>query len=57
MGPRPDLAPATTKCGDTSCKAQVRNEAGGHASLRVSATDAEGRTVIQQIIDAYAVRR
>ena len=45
-----------TKCGDTSCKVEVRNEAGGHASLRVSATDAAGRTVTQEITDAYAVR-
>ena len=50
-------SPATTRCGDTSCKVQVRNEAGGHASLRVSATDTAGRTVTQEITDAYAVRR
>jgi hypothetical protein len=50
-------SPATTRCGDTSCKVQVRNEAGGHASLRVSATDAAGRTVTQEVTDAYAVRR
>ena len=49
--------PAGTRCGDTSCKVQVRNQAGGHASLRVSATDAAGRTVTQEVIDAYAVRR
>jgi hypothetical protein len=49
--------PVTTRCGDTSCKVQVRNEAGGHASLRVSATDAAGRAVSQEITDAYAVRR
>jgi hypothetical protein len=46
-----------TKCGDTSCKVEVRNQPGGQASLRVSATDAAGRTVTQQITDAYAVRR
>ena len=57
MGRGPDLAPGElTKCGDTSCKVEVRNEAGGHASLRVSATDVEGRTVTQEITDAYAVR-
>ena len=50
-------SPATTRCGDTSCKVQVRNEAGGHASLRVSATDTAGRTVTQEVTDAYAVRR
>jgi hypothetical protein len=50
-------SPATTRCGDTSCKVQVRNQAGGHASLRVSATDTAGRTVTQEITDAYAVRR
>jgi hypothetical protein len=47
--------PAGTSCGDTSCKVQVRNQADGHASLRVSATDAAGRTVTQEVIDAYAV--
>ena len=46
-----------TKCGDTSCKVEVRNEAGRQASLRVAATDALGRTVSQQVIDAYAVKR
>ena len=35
----------------------MRNEAGGQASLRVTATDAAGRTVTQQIIDAYAVKK
>ncbi len=35
----------------------MRNESGGQASLRVSATDAAGRTVTQEITDAYAVRR
>jgi len=49
--------PATTRCGDTSCKVRVRNEAGGRASLRVSATDTAGRTVTQEVTDAYAVRR
>ena len=45
-----------TKCGDTSCKAHVTNQPGGQASLRVSATDAAGRTVSQEIIKAYAVQ-
>ena len=53
---RPGVRRAT-RCGDTSCKVEVRNQAGGHASLRVSATDAAGRTVTQEVIDAYAVRR
>ena len=57
VGRRPDLASADDQCGDTSCKAHVRNRAGGHASLRVSATDTAGRTVTQEVIRAYAVRR
>ncbi len=43
------------RCGDTSCQVQVVNRAGGHASLRVVAADAAGRTVTQQIVDAYSV--
>ena len=36
VGRRPDLeVRPTTRCGDTSCTVRVRNEAGGHASLRV----------------------
>jgi hypothetical protein len=31
--------------------------AGGQASLRISATDAAGRTVTQQVTDAYAVKK
>ena len=46
-----------TKCGDTSCNVEVSNQPGGQASLRVSATDAAGRTVTQQITDAYAVKK
>ncbi|WP_393063233.1 S8 family serine peptidase [Streptomyces sp. LN549] len=46
-----------TKCGDTSCKVHVINKPGGQASLRVSATDAAGRTVTQEIINAYAARQ
>jgi subtilisin family serine protease len=49
-------APAKlTKCDDTSCKAHVTNQPGGRASLRVSATDAGGSTVTQEITNAYAV--
>ena len=45
-----------TKCGDTSCKAHVTNQPGGQASMRVSATDAAGRTVSQEVVKAYAVQ-
>ena len=41
----------------TRCSVQVRNHpSGASASLRVSATDASGRSVRQTIVDAYAVR-
>ena len=33
----------------------MTNKAGGKASLRVKATDAGGRTVSQEIVNAYAV--
>ena len=42
-------------CGKTSCHVEVTNKAGGKASLRVKATDAGGRTVSQEIVNAYAV--
>ncbi len=42
-------------CGKTSCHVEVTNRAGGKASLRVKATDAGGRTVSQEIVNAYAV--
>jgi hypothetical protein len=45
-----------TDCETASCTVQVSNKRGGQASLRVEATDAGGRTVAQEIIDAYAVR-
>ena len=35
--------------------AQVQNQRRGSASLRVSATDAAGHSVVQTVIDAYAV--
>ena len=44
-------------CGKTSCHVEVTNKAGGQASLRVRATDAGGRTVSQEIVNAYAVPR
>jgi hypothetical protein len=40
----------------TQCSASVHNRAGGSASLRVSATDTSGRSVVETIVDAYAVR-
>jgi hypothetical protein len=42
-------------CSATSCGVVVVNRAGGHASLRVKATDSGGNTVQQEIVDAYAV--
>ena len=50
-------SPDRVRCQQTSCEVRVRNQPGGTASLRVSATDAAGRTVSQQIIDAYDVSR
>ena len=50
-------APAkVTGSSDTVVNLHVRNHHGGHASLRVSATDAKGRTVSQEITNAYAVK-
>ena len=48
-------SPDRVRCQETSCTVRVRNEPGGTASLRVSATDAAGRSVSQRIIDAYDV--
>jgi subtilisin family serine protease len=47
--------PVSLTCGDTTCKAQVLNHRSGHASLRVWAVDAAGRTLNQRIINAYAI--
>ena len=50
-------APAkVTGSSDTVVNLHVRNHHGGHASLRVSATDAKGRTVSQEITNAYTVK-
>jgi subtilisin family serine protease len=49
------LRPDKMRCEATSCTVRVRNQAGDKASIRVSATDAAGRSVSQRIIDAYAV--
>ena len=46
-----------THCDATSCKAHVDNKSGAQASLRVAATDDAGRTVTQEIIDAYGVQK
>ena len=43
------------RCEQTSCTARVRNQPGGTASLRVSATDAGGRSGSQQILNVYEV--
>jgi hypothetical protein len=48
--------PTLTPVPGGSCTARVTNLAGGHASLRVRATDAVGREVRQTIVDAYVVR-
>jgi hypothetical protein len=42
-------------CGKSSCSVVVSNQAGAKASLRATATDAGGRTVAQEIINAYVV--
>jgi hypothetical protein len=39
----------------TRCAVQVGNHASGAASLRITATDASGRSVRETIADAYAV--
>ncbi|GAA4361918.1 S8 family peptidase [Angustibacter luteus] len=48
--------PASLACGTTSCQVRVTNKSGAKASLRVRATDSAGRTVSQEITDAYSVR-
>ncbi len=47
---------ALKNCGATGCTAQVQNIRNKSASLRVSATDAAGRSVRQTVVDAYLVR-
>ncbi len=47
--------PDRVRCEQTSCTARVPNQPGGTASLRVSATDAGGRSGSQQILDVYEV--
>jgi hypothetical protein len=46
---------ALSACDASGCKAQVQNPRRGSASLRVSATDAAGHSVVQTVIDAYVV--
>ena len=48
-------SPAASKCKRASCTVQVRNPSSGSASLRVTATDAAGRSVVQTVSDAYGV--
>jgi hypothetical protein len=43
-------------CTATGCTAQVQNVRNTSASLRVTATDALGRSVRQTVVDAYLVR-
>ena len=50
-------SPAASKCKRASCTVQVRNPSAGSASLRVTATDAAGRSVVQTVSDAYGVAR
>jgi hypothetical protein len=50
-------SPATARCKLASCTVQVRNPGSGSASLRVTATDAAGRSVVQTVIDAYGVAK
>jgi subtilisin family serine protease len=47
---------ALRSCGATGCTAQVQNVRNGSASLRITATDAAGRSVRQTVVDAYLVR-
>jgi hypothetical protein len=48
-------APAATRCKVGSCTVQVRNPRSGSASLRVTATDAAGGSVVQTVGDAYGI--
>jgi hypothetical protein len=46
---------ALRDCDASGCTAQLQNQRRGSASLRVSAQDAAGHSVVQTVIDAYAV--
>ena len=50
-------SPAATRCKRAACTVQIRNPGAGSASLRVTATDAAGRSVVQTISDAYGVAK
>ena len=50
-------SPASTRCKLGSCTVQVRNSRSGSASLRITASDAAGRSVVQTVLDAYGVSR
>ena len=50
-------SPAATRCKGAACTVQIRNPGSGSASLRVTATDAAGRSVVQTVGDAYGVAR
>jgi hypothetical protein len=45
-----------TDCSKDACAVRVVNKHGKKASLRVAATDSAGRSVKQDVINAYAVR-
>jgi hypothetical protein len=46
---------ASSRCKLGSCTVQTRNPRSGSASLRVTASDAAGRSVTQTVLDAYGV--
>jgi hypothetical protein len=50
-------SPVATRCKLASCTVQVRNPGSGSASLRVTATDAAGRSVAQTVTGAYGIAR
>jgi subtilisin family serine protease len=50
-------SPSATRCQAASCTVQVRNPAAGAVSLRVTASDAAGRSVAQTVIGAYGIAR
>jgi hypothetical protein len=45
-----------TRCEKAACDVRVTNRAGGKATLRVKATDSDGNTVRQLVVNAYEVR-